>query len=86
MYASHSPNHIHTPTAIGCHARHQPARQEQLTFGCLAEGRFDTPRVGLNWKPSEKSGLHSVTTISGVAETQRRIEINLFLISRSSEP
>ena len=36
IYASHSPihthihTHIHTPTAIGCHARYQPARQEQF--------------------------------------------------------
>ena len=43
--------HIHTPTAIGCHARYQPARQEQLGVGCLAQGHFDTPRVGSNWQP-----------------------------------
>ena len=33
--------------AIGCHARYQPARQEQLGVGCLAQGRFDTPGVGI---------------------------------------
>ena len=47
--ASHSPihTHIHTPTAIGRHARYQPARQERLGVRCLAQGRFDTPRVGI---------------------------------------
>ena len=49
--ASHSP--IHTPTAIGCHARYQPARQEQLGVRCLAQGHFDTPRVGSNRQPSD---------------------------------
>ena len=51
----HSPvhTHIHTPTAIGCHARHQPARQEQLGVRCLAQGHFDTPRVGSNRQPSD---------------------------------
>ena len=55
MYASHSPihTHIHTPTAIGCHARYQPARQEQLGVRCLAQGHFDTPRVGSNRQPSD---------------------------------
>ena len=33
---THSP--IHTPTAIGCHARHQPARQVQLGVRCLTQG------------------------------------------------
>ena len=38
--SSHSPfhTHIHTPTAIGCHARHQSARQEQLGVRRLAQG------------------------------------------------
>ena len=36
-------SHTHTPTAIGCHARYQPARQEQLGVWCLAQGHFDTP-------------------------------------------
>ena len=55
FYASHSPihTHIHTPTAIGCHARYQPARQEQLGVRGLAQGHFDTPRVGLNRQPSD---------------------------------
>ena len=55
IYASHSPvhTHIHTPTAIGCHARHQPARQEQSGVRCLAQGHFDTPRVGSNRQPSD---------------------------------
>ena len=44
---------IHTPTAIGCHARYQPARQEQLGVRCLAQGHFDTPRVGSNRQPSD---------------------------------
>ena len=33
IYASHS--HIHTPTAIGCHARFRPACQEQSGVGVL---------------------------------------------------
>ena len=37
---------------IGCHARYQPARQEQLGVRCLAQGHFDTPRVGSNRQPS----------------------------------
>ena len=55
IYASHSPihTHIYTPTAIGCHARYQPARQEQLGVRCLAQGHFDTPRVGSNRQPSD---------------------------------
>ena len=36
----------HTPTAIGCHARYQ-ARQEQLRVRGLAQGHYDTPRVGI---------------------------------------
>ena len=54
IYASHSPIHtyIHTPTVIGCHARHQPAHQEQLRVRCLAQGHFHTPRVGSNRQPS----------------------------------
>ena len=43
---------FHTPTAIGCHARSQPARQEQLGVRCLAQGHFNTPRVGSNRQPS----------------------------------
>ena len=38
---------ILTPTAIGCQARYQPARQEQLGVRRLAQGHFDTPRVGI---------------------------------------
>ena len=41
------------PTAIGRHARYQPARQEQLGVGRLAQGHFDTPRVGSNRQPSD---------------------------------
>ena len=48
---SHIHTHIHTPTAIGCHARYQSARQEQLGFRRLAQGHFDTPRVGSNQQP-----------------------------------
>ena len=48
---THSPihpfTHSHTPTAIGCHARYQAARQERLGVRCLAQGHFDTPRVGI---------------------------------------
>ena len=50
---THTFTHIHTPTAIGCHARYQPARQEQLGVRCLAQGHFDTPRVGSNRQPSD---------------------------------
>ena len=39
--------HIHTTTAIGCHARYQPARQEQLRVRCLAQAHFDMLRVWL---------------------------------------
>ena len=55
FFASHSPihTHIHTPTAIGCHARYQPARQEQLGVRCLAQGHFDMPRVESNLQPSD---------------------------------
>ena len=37
--------------AIGCHARHQPARQEKLGVRRLAQGHFDTPTLRLpdNW-------------------------------------
>ena len=49
--------HIHAhslgPTAIGYHARNQPARQEQLGVRRLAQGHFDTPRVGSNPRPSD---------------------------------
>ena len=34
---------IHTPTPIGCHARYQPTRQEQLRVRCLAQGHLDMP-------------------------------------------
>ena len=55
IYASHSHihTHTHTPTAIGCHARYQPARQEQSGVRCPAQGHVDTPRVGSNWQPSD---------------------------------
>ena len=43
----------HTPKAIGCYARYQPARQEQSGVRCLAQGHFDAPRVGLNRQPSD---------------------------------
>ena len=36
---------IHPSTAIGCHARHQSARQEQLGIKFLAQEYFNTPRV-----------------------------------------
>ena len=45
--------HPFTPTAIGCHARYQPARQEQSGVRRLAQGHFDTPRVGSNQQPSD---------------------------------
>ena len=45
--------YIHTPMAIGCHARYQPACQEQFRGRCLAQGHFDTPRVGSNRQPSD---------------------------------
>ena len=31
----------------------QPAHQEQLGVRCLAQGHFDTPRVGSNRQPSD---------------------------------
>ena len=45
--------HTHTPTVIGCHARYQPARQEQLRVRGLAQGHSTTPRVGSNRQPSD---------------------------------
>ena len=51
IHPSHT--HIHTPTAIGCHARYQPARQEQSGVRRLAQGHFDTPRVGSNRQPPD---------------------------------
>ena len=42
--------HSHTN---GCHARYQPACQEQLGVRCLAQGHFDTPRVRSNRQPSD---------------------------------
>ena len=42
----------HSPMAIGCRARCQPARQEQSGVRCLAQGHLDTPRVGSNRQPS----------------------------------
>ena len=50
---THPHTHIHTPTAIGCHAKYQPTRQEQLGVRGLAQGHFDTPRVGLNRQPAD---------------------------------
>ena len=53
MYASHSPihthihTHIHTPTAIGCHARYQPARQEQLGVRRLCSGTLRHTQGGI---------------------------------------
>ena len=49
----HIHRHIHRPTVIGCHARYQPVHQEQLGVRCLAQGHFDTPRVGSNRQPSD---------------------------------
>ena len=50
---------IRPPTAIGCQARYQPARQEQLGVRRLAQGHSDTPRVGSNREPSDCSYLLS---------------------------
>ena len=38
---------------FGCHARYQPAREEQLGVRRLAQGHFDMPRVGSNRQPSD---------------------------------
>ena len=43
----------HTLTLTGYHARYQPACQEQLGVRFLAQGHFDTPRVGSNQQPSD---------------------------------
>ena len=48
-------SHIHTPMAMGCHARYEPARQEQLGVRFLAQGHFDMPRVGLKRQPDDCS-------------------------------
>ena len=37
----HTP--IHTPTAIGCHARYQPARQERLGLSVLLRDTWTRP-------------------------------------------
>ena len=50
---THTHTHTRTPTPIGCHARHQPARQEQLGVRHFAQGLFDTPRVGSSQQPSD---------------------------------
>ena len=44
-----SHTHLHT-NGNCCHARYQPARQER-SVRCLAQGHFDTPRVGSNQQP-----------------------------------
>ena len=44
---------IHAPTAIGCHARYQPARQEQLGVRRLRSGTLRHARVGSNRQPSD---------------------------------
>ena len=49
---THSHTHSHT-NGDWLHARYQPARQEQLGVRCLAQGHFDTPRVGSNRQPSD---------------------------------
>ena len=43
----HPFTHTFTHTPIGCHARYQPACQEQSGVRCLAQGHFDTPRGGI---------------------------------------
>ena len=43
----HPHTHIHTPTAIGCHARYQPARQEQSGVRRLAQGHFRHTQGGI---------------------------------------
>ena len=47
----------HTPMLRGWHARHGPARREILRVRCLAQGHFDTPRVGSNRQPSDYKQL-----------------------------
>ena len=48
---------IHPFTHTFTHQRrlswYRPARQEQLGVRCLAQGHFDTPRVGSNRQPSD---------------------------------
>ena len=56
---THSRTHTNTPTVIGCHARYQTARQEQLGVRCLAQGHFNTPRVGSNRQPCQTTALTS---------------------------
>ena len=71
--------HIHTPTAIGCHARYQPARQEQLGVRCLAQGHFDTPRVGSNRQPSDCQ----TTGLTSWAISPLKWKTNCFGVCRS---
>ena len=46
----------HTIVLIGCHARYQPARQEQLGVRCLARGGIDPANL---WLPNDNSYLLS---------------------------
>ena len=74
---------IHTQTAIGCHARYQPARQERLGARRLAQGHFDTPRVGSNRQPSDCQ-----TTVCYIAippELYRHTISYFFLPQRTSQ-
>ena len=88
---THTLTHTHTPTAIGCHARYQPARQEQSGVRCLAQGRFDTPRVGSNRRPSDcqTTALTSWATSphypTGDCPTARRSTVQWLLRHLESE-
>ena len=73
---THSP-HIHTPTAIGCHARYQPARQEQLGVRCLAQGHFDTPRVGSNRQPSDCQTTNQTNHVLSIVAVSEKSALTL---------
>ena len=45
IQSTHIHTHIHTPTVIGCHARYQPAHQEQLGVRHLPQGTLSTHPV-----------------------------------------
>ena len=56
------------PQKIGCHARYQPARQEQLGVRCLAQGHFD------NWTGNPPTARRQLYLLSHIAPRDDRDE------------
>ena len=61
--------------------RYQPARKEQLGVRCLAQGHFDTPRVGSNRQPSDCLLSHIALIYSDCISQQQ--EYQSFAVYRS---